>query len=37
MVEQLVEVPTILSYSLLQPTLFGEAFRLFSRTRFKSV
>ena len=33
MVEQLVEVPTIISYSSLQPTLFGEAFKAFLKDK----
>ena len=33
MVEQLVEVPTIISYSSLQPSLFGEAFKAFLKDK----
>ena len=33
MVEQLVEVPTIISYSSLQPPLFGEAFKAFLKDK----
>ena len=33
LVEQLVEVPTIISYSSLQPSLFGEAFKAFLKDK----